>query len=57
MAAAYLFFLTTIAFWPTKYLFRILENCVVFIAQINIMENKALHKLILIVLQSTNQIK
>ena len=30
-----IYFLTTIAFWPMKYLFRILENCVVFIAQIS----------------------
>ena len=36
MAAAYLF-LTAIAFWPVKYLFRILF--VVFIAQTAITEN------------------
>ena len=30
-----IYFLTTIAFWPMKYLFRILGNCVVFIAQIS----------------------
>ena len=27
-----IYFVTTIAFWPMKYLFRVLENCVVFIA-------------------------
>ena len=32
-------FLTTIAFSPMKYLFRILENCVVFIAQISYYKN------------------
>ena len=30
-----IYFLTTIAFWPMKYLFWILENCVVFISQIS----------------------
>ena len=51
-------FLTTIAFWPMKYLFRIIENCVVFIAQISHYGKfTTLHKLILIVLQLTNQIK
>ena len=41
-----------------KYLFQILENCVVFIAQINHYGKfTALHKLILIVLQLTNQVK
>ena len=46
-----IYFLTTIAFWPMKYLFRILENCVVFIAQISHYGKfTALHKLILIVL-------
>ena len=53
-----IYFLTTIAFWPMKYLFRILGNCVVFIAQISHYGKfTALHKLILIVLQLTNQIK
>ena len=28
-----IYFLTTIAFWPRKYLFRILRNCVVFTNQ------------------------
>ena len=51
-------FLTTIAFWLIKYLFRIIENCVVFIAQISHYGKfTTLHKLILIVLQLTNQIK
>ena len=53
-----IYFLTPIAIWPMKYLFRILGNCVVFIAQISHNEKfTALHKLILIVLQLTNQIK
>ena len=42
-----IYFLTTIAFWSMKYLFRILEKKKI----------TALHKLILIVLQLTNQIK
>ena len=51
-------FLTAIAFWLIKYLFRIIENCVVFIAQISHYGKfTTLHKLILIVLQLTNQIK
>ena len=51
-------FSTTIAFWNMKYIFRILENCVVFIAQIRHYGTfTALHKLILIALQLTNQIK
>ena len=50
-----IYFLTTIAFWPMKYLFRMIENCVAFIAQISHYGKfTALHKLILIVLQLTN---
>ena len=51
-----IYFLTTSASWPMKYLFRIL--CVVFIAQISHYRKfMALHKLISIVLQLTIQIK
>ena len=51
-------FLTAIAFWPMKYLFWILKNRVVFIAQISHYGKfTALHKLISTVLQLTNQIK
>ena len=53
-----IYFFTTIAFCPIKYLFRILENSEVFIAQISLYGKfTALHQLILIVLQLTNQIK
>ena len=56
MAEGYLFFLTTIAFWPMKYLFGIL--CVVFISQYgHYGKFTALHKLISICLQLTKQIK
>ena len=49
-------FLTAIAFWPVKYLFRIL--CSVFIAQISHYGKfTPLHKSIAIALQLTNQIK
>ena len=51
-----IYFLTTIAFWSMKYLFWIL--CVVIIPKIcHYGKFMALHKLILIVLQMTNQIK
>ena len=50
-----IYFLTTIAFWPMKYLFRIF--CVVFMAQYTHYEKfTALHKLISTVLELTNQI-
>ena len=51
-----IYFLNKIAFGPMKYLIRML--CVVFIAQISHYGKfTALHKLISIVLQLTNQIK
>ena len=51
-----IYFLTAIAFWPMKYIFRVL--CVVFIAQISHYGKiTALHKLISIVVQLANQIK
>ena len=53
-----IYFLTTIAFWPMKYIFRILENCAVFIAQISHYGKfTVLHKSILIVLQLMKEIK
>ena len=51
-----IYFLTAIAFWPMKYIFRVL--CAVFIAQISHYGKiTALHKLISIVVQLANQIK
>ena len=50
-------FLTTIEFWPMKYLFRILGNCSIYHSNQPLWKITALHKLILIVLQLTNQIK
>ena len=67
--AGLIYFLTKIAFWLIKYLFRIdgdnlgvlaanKDLTLVFIAQISHYEKfTALHKLISIVLQLTNQIK
>ena len=50
-----IYFLTTIAFWPMKYLFRIF--CVVFMAQYTHYKKfTALHKLISTVLELTSQI-
>ena len=57
------YFLTTTAFWLIKYLFRIDEYNLLFIIFIIITQIShyekltALHKLISIVLQLTNQVK
>ena len=49
-----IYFLTTIAFWPVKYLFRI---CRTYCFNSHYEKFTELHKLISIVLQLTNQIK
>ena len=69
MAAAYIYFLTTIAFWPINNIFQIdgVNNLRVLSKDFNLCsiyrsnsyygKFTALHKLISIVLQLTNQIK